>query len=81
MNPGEQPMRRAVWVTALILPLLAGCGDPPTTDRRGYTKNILETPAPFVKGQPVSEMDRLGTPIRPDTLPILPADTATAARE
>ena len=74
-------MRRAVWATALILPLLAACGDPPTTDPRGYTKNILERPAPFVKGQPVSEMDRLGTPIRPDTLRILPGDTAASARE
>ncbi len=72
-------MQRTVWGLALVLPLLAACGDPPTNDPRGYTKNILERPAPFVKGQPVSEMDRLGTPIRPDTTRILLTDTTTSA--
>ncbi|MCI0433750.1 MAG: hypothetical protein L0271_08870 [Gemmatimonadetes bacterium] len=66
-------MRPLLW----MMFLLAACGDPATTDPRGYTKNILERPAPFVRGQPMSEMDRLGTPIRPDTMRIQPADSTS----
>lgn len=59
-------MPRGAWRWAGLGLLLAlGCGDPPTRDRRGYTKSILETPGVRVRGEIRSEMDRLGDPILP----------------
>jgi hypothetical protein len=61
---------------ALLSITLIGCGDPGTTDRRGYTKNILEQPGLVVKGQEKTAIDALGDPVLPDTARILIADTA-----
>ena len=48
----------------LLIAGLAGCGDPDTTDDRGYTKAPLEKPFPLVEGQERTLMDELGEPNR-----------------
>jgi hypothetical protein len=55
-----------------------GCGDPPTNDRRGYTKSILEAPGVRIRGEARSEMDRLGDPILPTADTVVLPDSATA---
>lgn len=71
-------MRRSVLFLVVALGL-AACNDPPTKDRRGYTKSPLErTTTPFIKAPPVSEMDRLGDPILPETARIVLQDTTTS---
>jgi len=62
---GNSPFRTAMVLSALALAGVVGCGDPETTDRRGYTKAPLEQPGFVVEGEPVTEMDRLGEPDRP----------------
>lgn len=42
----------------------AGCGDPATNDRRGYTKAPLEKPFLIIGGQERTAMDELGEPDR-----------------
>jgi hypothetical protein len=69
-------MKRSVLIVLFLG--LAACNDPPTTDRRGYTKNILEKARPFVQGQAVTEMDRLGDPVMPETARIVLQDTTTS---
>jgi hypothetical protein len=73
-------MPRAAWRWAGLGLLLAfaGCGDPPTTDHRGYTKSILETPGVFIHGEHRSEMDSLGTPILPVAEVIVLPDSAAS---
>ncbi|HET9438916.1 MAG TPA: c-type cytochrome [Longimicrobiales bacterium] len=81
----EQILAPVIWEgvfnvrkTLLIAVLaLAACGDPDTTDDRGYTKAPLETPTVLVKGEPVSEMDRLGNPAYP-AAPVIAAEPDTA---
>ncbi|MGH7500747.1 MAG: hypothetical protein ACREL7_03220 [Longimicrobiales bacterium] len=62
---------------ALVLAVsaIAACGDPPTPDPRGYTRNILERTGLIVRGQAVTEMDRLGNPAMPDTSRIVLPDS------
>jgi mono/diheme cytochrome c family protein len=48
---------------ALVL-VLAACGDPDTTDDRGYTKAPLENPSVLISGEPTGEMARYGNPNR-----------------
>lgn len=50
-------------VTFLIL-FLAACGDPETTDRRGYTKAPLEDPRTLIRGEVPGEMAQYGQPNR-----------------
>ena len=53
--------------------VLAACGDPNTTDARGYTKAPLEHAGVLIKGEGSSAMDSLGTPNLPrDT--VIPAE-------
>jgi hypothetical protein len=53
--------------------VLAACGDPDTTDPRGYTKPPLEQAGLLIKGEGSSAMDSLGTPNLPrDT--VFPAE-------
>lgn len=69
-------MRKTLLIAALAL---LACGDPDTRDNRGYTKAPLESPTVLVKGEPASEMDRLGDPVYPDA-PVIPAEPDTAAQ-
>lgn len=64
---------------AILIAVLAGaaCGDPETSDDRGYTKAPLEQPTVLVKGEPESSMDRLGTPLLPEA-PVIDAEEDTA---
>ncbi|MGQ0813358.1 MAG: c-type cytochrome [Gemmatimonadota bacterium] len=79
-------MRKCVMVLALLW--AAACGDPDTIDDRGYTKAPLETPNVLVKGEPTSDMDKLGAPIYPEA-PVIevatekkaPADGAPAQQK
>lgn len=59
---------------ALLAATVAACGDPATTDDRGYTKAPLEKPGWVVTGEEPTEMDALGDPIR---VPALESDSAT----
>jgi mono/diheme cytochrome c family protein len=67
-------VRKTILVAAL---LAVGCGDPDTSDDRGYTKAPLERPTVLVKGEPASEMDQLGTPLLP-AAPVIEAEPDTA---
>jgi mono/diheme cytochrome c family protein len=49
---------------ALLAGSLIACGDPPTTDDRGYTKAPLENPQPLITGERPGEMARYGQPNR-----------------
>ncbi|HEX6306576.1 MAG TPA: cytochrome c [Longimicrobiales bacterium] len=49
---------------ALLVLLLAACGDPETTDTRGYTKAPLEKPTLLIGGEEPGEMSRYGAPNR-----------------
>ncbi len=71
-------MRKTVMMAVL---LLAACGDPDTSDERGYTKAPLERPTVLVQAEPQSEMDRLGNPALPEA-PLIEAevDSAQAGR-
>jgi hypothetical protein len=62
---------RAAGVAAAVV--FAACGDPNTSDARGYTKAPLEQAGVLIKGESSSAMDSLGTPILPrDT--VFPAE-------
>jgi len=71
---------RPVAGALLLCAAAAGCGDPETTDRRGYTKAPLEKPFVLIGGQDRSAMDELGEPNRVEPREIElaeePADTA-----
>ena len=67
-------MRKTILVAIVAL---AACGDPDTNDDRGYTKAPLESPTVLVKGEPESEMDRLGNPAMPHA-PLIEAEPDTA---
>ena len=61
----------AAGVAAALV--FAGCGDPNTSDTRGYTKAPLEDAGVLIKGESSSAMDSLGTPNLPrDT--VFPAE-------
>lgn len=56
-------MRKSLLILAVVT---AACGDPKTTDHRGYTKAPLEQPDVFVKGEPHTPISNLGHPNYPD---------------
>lgn len=58
---------------------LAACGDGETNDTRGYTKAPLERPGVVIRAEARSEMDRMGTPIRPMGEAITPPADSTAS--
>jgi mono/diheme cytochrome c family protein len=66
-------VRRTILIAVLAA---AACGDPETSDNRGYTKAPLERPTVLVKGEPESQMDRLGTPLLPEA-PVIEAEEDT----
>ncbi|HEX6135140.1 MAG TPA: cytochrome c [Longimicrobiales bacterium] len=49
---------------ALLVMVLAACGDPATTDNRGYTKAPLEKPSLLIGGEEPGAMSRYGAPNR-----------------
>lgn len=49
---------------ALMIAAMAACGDPETTDNRGYTKAPLEDPSVLIGGEHASEMSEYGGPNR-----------------
>lgn len=60
-------MRNVVRLASSVaLVMAAGCGDGETSDSRGYTKAPLETPGLSIRAEPMSEMNRLGVPNRPN---------------
>ncbi len=66
-------MRKTMMIAVLTV---AACGDPDTSDNRGYTKAPLEQPTVLVKGEPESPMDRLGTPLLPEA-PVIDVEEET----
>src|SRR5690606_34056357 len=72
---------------ALGMVLLAACGDPQTTDTRGYTKAPLEHPSLLIGGEEPGEMAQYGTPNRvvaeelrlPEDVQVAQTDTGGAA--
>lgn len=60
-------MKRWTWTRALCVAAgaaLVGCGDPGTTDDRGYTKAPLEDPSVLIAGEEPGRMARYGEPNR-----------------
>jgi mono/diheme cytochrome c family protein len=60
-------MKLCSWTCAgaVTLALAASaCGDPETTDNRGYTKAPLEDPSVLIAGETPSDMSRYGSPNR-----------------
>jgi mono/diheme cytochrome c family protein len=55
-------MRRAA--AGLMVVAVSACGDPETTDDRGYTKAPLENPGVLVSGERPGNMSRYGSPNR-----------------
>jgi mono/diheme cytochrome c family protein len=49
---------------ALMVLAVSACGDPETTDNRGYTKAPLENPGVVVSGEEPGDMSRYGSPNR-----------------
>ena len=73
-------MGRFRYSTAVATVLvLAACGDPDTTDPRGYTKPPLEHAGLLIKGEGSSAMDSLGSPIMPRDTVIPPENIQPAA--
>ena len=70
----ETEVRKTVMVAVLVV---AACGDPDTSDNRGYTKAPLERPTVLVQGEPRSEMDALANPAMPEA-PLIEAEPDTA---
>jgi len=61
-----------VFALMLLLIPLAACGDPPSSDPRGYTKAPLEKAGPFVRGEVRADVARFGRPNLPTAEPIVP---------
>jgi mono/diheme cytochrome c family protein len=61
-------MKSRTWARALCAVVAGGalvaCGDPGTTDNRGYTKAPLERPGLIITGERSGDMSRYGTPNR-----------------
>lgn len=69
-------MRRA---GALMVLAVSACGDPDTTDDRGYTKAPLENPSVLVSGEQPGDMARYGSPNRVEAEELhLPEEVAVA---
>jgi hypothetical protein len=62
-------------LSVLSLLLFAACGDPPTSDPRGYTKAPLEKAGPFVRGEVRADVARFARPNLPVAEPIVLPDT------
>ncbi len=70
----------AVCVGAISLALLFGCGDPATSDRRGYTKAPLERPGLIIRTaeeHPLEEFARRVLPMPSDQSVQQPSPTGS----
>lgn len=65
-------MRRKSLAFMALAVALGGCGDPATTDDRGYTKAPLENPDVLIGGEEATAMSELGDPQLPQA-PVLHA--------
>jgi mono/diheme cytochrome c family protein len=76
---------KAIRVLAVLAFAAAptACGDPETTDDRGYTKAPLEHPTMLIEGEEVTAMAELREPLVPvyREVPVPQADTAAAAAD
>jgi mono/diheme cytochrome c family protein len=72
--------RWARMAGAVLVVVAAGaCGDPDTTDDRGYTKAPLENPSVLISGEHAGEMAQYGSPNRVIAEELqLPEQVATA---
>ena len=72
--------RWARMAGAVLVVVAAGaCGDPDTTDGRGYTKAPLEKPSVLIGGEDAGEMSQYGSPNRVVVEELqLPEQVATA---
>jgi len=68
-------MRRGVTAVAAAV-LVFGCGDPETSDDRGYTKAPLENPSVLIEGEEPDAMREHGVPNLPR--PVVLEDSAAA---
>ena len=67
---------------ALTILVIASCGDPDSTDDRGYTKAPLEDPSVLIDGEEPSVMAEYGSPNRVVAEELqLPEQVASAADE
>lgn len=57
----------------------AACGDPRTTDDRGYTKAPLENPTVVIRGEEPGTVSRYGAPRRVEAEPIVLPEAAQPA--
>lgn len=57
-------VHRCIGGVAALALIVAACGDPDTTDDRGYTKAPLEHPTVLIRGEETTEMAQLGAPNR-----------------
>ncbi len=70
MNP------RSAWRCLGLVLLLAACGDPPSYDHRGYSKEPLERMGVFMHGEKRSDVARFRKLNLPDTqVVVLPDST------
>jgi len=72
----REVMRAKAWLALAAALLAGGCGDPETSDDRGYTKAPLERPTVMIEGEEPSEMRRFGAPHLPQTEPLEFPDSA-----
>jgi hypothetical protein len=72
----QEDMRAKAWFALAAALLAGGCGDPETSDDRGYTKAPLERPTVMIDGEEPSEMRDFGAPRLPETEPLEFPDSA-----
>lgn len=75
-------MARSGWFgfgACVLLVALAGCGDAPTSDRRGYTKAPLEVLGVFIESETRSDVRQFTRFNLPEGQRIAPAVAADSA--
>lgn len=72
----RERMRAKAWFLVTAALAAGGCGDPATTDDRGYTKAPLERPTVVIDGEEPSPMREFGAPRMPETEPLEFPDSA-----
>lgn len=75
-------MARSGWFgvgACVLLVVLAGCGDAPTSDRRGYTKAPLEVLGVFIQSETRSDVRQFTRFNLPDGQPVAPPVAADSA--
>jgi hypothetical protein len=81
-QPGEVDFMRyplRFVALAFVTVALAACGDPPTSDHRGYTKAPLEQPGIRISPEKPTSFRAFAHPNLPDGQPIVLQDTSKAS--